>query len=65
MCVANLPANMRSDVTEVSIRPGHTITLSCVGKGTKLQGQSKIICLSSGEWNAPFPKCVRGKVHRF
>ncbi|XP_077082792.1 complement factor H-like [Siphateles boraxobius] len=67
MCVANLTVNMRSDVTEdghtgpeVSVRPGHTITLSCVGKGTKLQGLTKITCLSTGEWNVPFPKCVRG-----
>jgi len=72
MCVAKLPANMRSDVTEdgppgteVSIRPGHTITVSCVGRRTKLQGERKITCLSSGEWNIPFPKCVGGKIHRF
>ncbi|XDV22269.1 hypothetical protein PO909_027198 [Leuciscus waleckii] len=71
MCVANLTVFMRSDVTEdghpgpeVSIRPGHTITLSCVGKGTKLQGPSKITCLSTGEWSVPFPKCVRGKCER-
>ncbi|XDV22259.1 hypothetical protein PO909_027194 [Leuciscus waleckii] len=64
MCVANLTINMRSDeqpAPEVSIRPGHTITLSCVGKGSELQGQSKITCLPNGEWNVPFPKCVGGK----
>ncbi|KAK7137130.1 hypothetical protein R3I93_017257 [Phoxinus phoxinus] len=68
MCVANLPVNMRSDVTEdghpgpkVSVRPRRTITLSCVGKGLELLGQRKITCLSTGEWNVPFPKCVRGK----
>ncbi|KAK9967447.1 hypothetical protein ABG768_001846 [Culter alburnus] len=63
MCVANLRVNMRSDGhpgPEVSVRPGDTITLSCVGRGVKLQGQSKISCLSNGEWNVPFPKCVGG-----
>nr|AZZ09388.1 putative complement factor h-like 2 [Ctenopharyngodon idella] len=70
MCVANLTVNMRSDVTadehtgpEVSVRSGHTITLSCVGKKVKLQGDSKITCLSNGEWNIPFPKCVGVDVH--
>ncbi|XP_051764943.1 complement factor H isoform X12 [Ctenopharyngodon idella] len=65
ICVANLTANMRSDVTEdrrtgpeVSVRSGHTITLSCVGKGVKLQGSSKITCLPDGQWEDPFPKCV-------
>ncbi|XP_077083194.1 complement factor H-like [Siphateles boraxobius] len=64
MCVANLPVNMRSDGhpgPEVSVRPGHTITLSCVGMGSKLIGRSKITCLPTGEWNVPFPKCVGGK----
>ncbi|XP_048038849.1 complement factor H-related protein 2-like isoform X2 [Megalobrama amblycephala] len=62
MCVASLTENMRSDGhsgPEVSVRPGRTITLSCVGR--ELQGQSKISCLSNGEWNVPFPKCVGGK----
>ncbi|XP_039524644.1 complement factor H-like isoform X1 [Pimephales promelas] len=70
-CVAKLPVNMRSDATEdgplgteVSIRPGHTIILSCVGRRTKLQGERKITCLSSGEWNVPFPKCVGEKCER-
>ncbi|KAK9967454.1 hypothetical protein ABG768_001853 [Culter alburnus] len=62
MCFANLKVNMRSDGhpgPEVSVRPGHTITLSCVGR--ELQGQSKIRCLSDGQWDVPFPKCIRGK----
>ncbi|XP_067252422.1 complement factor H-like [Chanodichthys erythropterus] len=64
MCVANLTANMRSNVTkdgrrvpEFSVRPGDTITLNCVGKGVKLQGERKITCQSNGQWNSPFPKC--------
>ncbi|XP_067252419.1 complement factor H like 4 isoform X2 [Chanodichthys erythropterus] len=68
MCVANLTVNMRSDVTkdghpvpEVSVRPGHTITLLCVGRGVKLQGEKKITCLSDGQWGNPFPKCLGGK----
>ncbi|XP_048022564.1 complement factor H-related protein 2-like [Megalobrama amblycephala] len=62
MCVANLTVNMRSDEhpgPEISVRPGDTITLSCVGR--ELQGHRKITCLSDGEWNVPFPKCVGGK----
>ncbi|XP_067271140.1 P-selectin-like, partial [Pseudorasbora parva] len=62
-CVANLPANMRSDRDlgrEVSVRPGETITLSCDQEGQELLGQRQISCLASGEWNAPFPKCVKG-----
>ncbi|XP_051764933.1 complement factor H isoform X3 [Ctenopharyngodon idella] len=64
MCVANLTVNMRSDGhpgPEVSVRPGRTITLSCVGRESKLEGHSKISCLSNGEWNVPFPKCIGGK----
>ncbi|XP_051764951.1 complement factor H-like isoform X2 [Ctenopharyngodon idella] len=64
MCVAKLTVSMRSDrhpVPEVSVRPGHTITLSCVGRGVKLQGHSKITCLSDGQWGNPFPKCIGGK----
>ncbi|XP_051764953.1 complement factor H-like isoform X4 [Ctenopharyngodon idella] len=68
MCVANLTVNMRSDITadehtgpEVSVRPGRTITLSCVGRGVKLQGHSKITCLSDGQWDDSFPKCIEGK----
>uniref|UniRef100_A0A671R6M9 Sushi domain-containing protein n=1 Tax=Sinocyclocheilus anshuiensis TaxID=1608454 RepID=A0A671R6M9_9TELE len=58
--VAKLTENMRSDEhpgSEVSIRPGHTITLSCVGSGSTLLGQNKITCQSNGEWSNPFPKC--------
>ncbi|XP_067252404.1 complement factor H-like isoform X2 [Chanodichthys erythropterus] len=64
MCVANLRVNMRSNGhpgPEISVRPGATITLSCVGRESKLEGQNKISCLSDGEWNSPFPKCVGGK----
>ncbi|XP_067252401.1 complement factor H-like isoform X6 [Chanodichthys erythropterus] len=64
MCVANLTVNMRSDVTdeghpvpEFSVRPGRTITLTCLGKKVKLQGERKITCQSFGEWSSPFPKC--------
>uniref|UniRef100_A0A673JJS4 Beta-2-glycoprotein 1 n=1 Tax=Sinocyclocheilus rhinocerous TaxID=307959 RepID=A0A673JJS4_9TELE len=60
ICVAKLTENMRSDEhpgSEVSIRPGHTITLSCVGSGSTLLGQSKITRQSNGEWSNPFPKC--------
>ncbi|XP_067252395.1 complement factor H-like isoform X2 [Chanodichthys erythropterus] len=64
MCVANLTANMRSNVTkdghrvpEFSVRPGDTITLNCVGKGVKLQGEREITCQSNGQWSSPFPKC--------
>ncbi|XP_048022530.1 complement factor H isoform X2 [Megalobrama amblycephala] len=65
MCVANLTENMRSDVTddehlgpEISVRSGHTITLTCLGKGMKLK-HNKITCLPEGQWNVPFPKCIR------
>ncbi|ROL40745.1 Complement factor H [Anabarilius grahami] len=64
MCVANLTVNMRSfghSGPEVSVRPGDIITLSCVGSGVTLEGKSKITCLSNGEWNVPFPKCLGGK----
>ncbi|XP_067272186.1 complement factor H like 4 isoform X2 [Pseudorasbora parva] len=67
MCVKNLPANMRSDRhlgREVSVRSGETITLSCERKGQELRGQRQISCLASGEWNAPFPKCIGGKCGR-
>ncbi|KTF71136.1 hypothetical protein cypCar_00048872, partial [Cyprinus carpio] len=60
-CVANLSENMRSDEhrgSEVSVRPGQTITLSCVRRGYTLQGQEKITCQSNGEWSSPFPKCI-------
>uniref|UniRef100_A0A8C1BJE7 Sushi domain-containing protein n=1 Tax=Cyprinus carpio carpio TaxID=630221 RepID=A0A8C1BJE7_CYPCA len=59
-CNANLSENMRSDEhrgSEVSVRPGETITLSCVGRGYTLQGQEKITCQPHGEWSSPFPKC--------
>eukprot|EP00067_Danio_rerio_P020681 XP_005161799.3 complement factor H-related protein 2 [Danio rerio] len=63
-CAANLTVNMRSDVEgqpgrEISVKPGHTVTLSCV-RGAQFQGQNKITCRSNGEWDAPFPKCVGG-----
>ncbi|XP_048037433.1 sushi, von Willebrand factor type A, EGF and pentraxin domain-containing protein 1-like [Megalobrama amblycephala] len=64
MCVANLTVNMRSDEhpgPEISVRSGDTITLSCVGNGVKLQGHRKITCLSDGQWDVPFPKCIGGK----
>uniref|UniRef100_A0A672QDV8 Beta-2-glycoprotein 1 n=1 Tax=Sinocyclocheilus grahami TaxID=75366 RepID=A0A672QDV8_SINGR len=63
-CVAKLTENMRSDEhpgSEVSVRPGQTISFSCVGSGSTLQGQKKISCQSNGEWSNPFPKCT-GKV---
>uniref|UniRef100_A0A8C2HCX0 Sushi domain-containing protein n=1 Tax=Cyprinus carpio TaxID=7962 RepID=A0A8C2HCX0_CYPCA len=59
-CVAKLTENMRSDEhrgSEVSVRPGQTITLSCVRSGSTLQGQEKITCQSNGEWSSTFPKC--------
>uniref|UniRef100_A0A8C1JIP7 Sushi domain-containing protein n=1 Tax=Cyprinus carpio TaxID=7962 RepID=A0A8C1JIP7_CYPCA len=60
-CVAKLTANMRSDEhrgSEVSVRPGQTITLSCVRRGYTLQGQNKITCQTNGEWSSAFPKCI-------
>uniref|UniRef100_A0A671R6P9 Complement factor H-like n=1 Tax=Sinocyclocheilus anshuiensis TaxID=1608454 RepID=A0A671R6P9_9TELE len=65
-CVAKLTENMRSDEHpgfEVSVRPGQTITFSCVGSGSTLQGQKKITCQSNGEWSNPFPKCT-GQITR-
>ncbi|KAL1251230.1 hypothetical protein QQF64_019026 [Cirrhinus molitorella] len=59
-CVADLTANMRLDghmQSKVSVRPGHMLTLSCVGRGFRLKGQSKITCLPNGEWSSLFPKC--------
>uniref|UniRef100_A0A673JJS8 Beta-2-glycoprotein 1 n=1 Tax=Sinocyclocheilus rhinocerous TaxID=307959 RepID=A0A673JJS8_9TELE len=60
-CVAKLTENMRSDKhpgSEVSVRPGQTITVSCVGSGSTLQRQKTITCQSNGEWSNPFPKCT-------
>ncbi|XP_052395486.1 complement factor H isoform X6 [Carassius gibelio] len=60
-CVAHLAENIRSDElrgSEVSVRQGQTITLSCVKSGSALQGQSKITCQSKGEWSSAFPKCI-------
>ncbi|XP_056304389.1 complement factor H like 4 [Danio aesculapii] len=68
-CTANLKGNMRSNIEEqpgreISVKSGQTVTLSCVGKGSKfkIQGrnQGRIQCLPSGEWNPPFPECTGG-----
>uniref|UniRef100_A0A8C2KCR0 Sushi domain-containing protein n=1 Tax=Cyprinus carpio TaxID=7962 RepID=A0A8C2KCR0_CYPCA len=40
------------------LSPGETITFSCDGRGSTLQGQEKITCQSNGEWSSPFPKCI-------
>lgn len=48
------PRGLKTDTNDVKM--GTRVHLSCIN-GNSLIGASELVCMSSGNWNAPLPIC--------